>query len=244
MPRHEPIDEAKETARHIGIVSCSAPGAALCYETICTEAMEAHAEKAGAIEVSLHAHPFKMYDDRIVAQDWAAVAELMLESARKLSGAGANLCISPCNSVHEAFDIVASKSPIPWLHIAEEVAREAQRLGCRRVALLGTAGLMEGPVYPDRFAKFGISWQIPEVEERELIDKYIYGEMVYGKFTDQARSSLLAIIERLQLEHECDALGLCCTELPILIGAAHTSLTLLDSTRILARAALREAMTE
>ena len=223
---------------HIGIVGCSPPGAALCYQTICTQGSTSDA--ALSPEVSLHSHPFSEYMRRIDSGNWEGVAQLMLSSAQNLAQLGADFCVAPCNTIHLGFEYVRSHSPLPWLHIAEEVASEAQRLGCRRVALLGTKLLMESPVYANEFARIGIESQIPHEDEREDINRFIFAEMVRGEYTPQARTYVMQVIERLRVEG-CDAVGLCCTELPILIGRTDTPILLLDSTRILALAALKKA---
>src|SRR5262245_22409377 len=143
-------------AQHIGIVGCSAPGTALCYETICMEGAAWVGENQAHPEVSLHTHPFSEYMRRIKAGDWQAVAELMLSSAEKLASIGAEFIVAPCNTIHYAFESVAARSPLPWLHIAEEVAVEANRLGYRRVALLGAKWIRGGPVYPAKIGRAGL----------------------------------------------------------------------------------------
>ena len=209
-------------AQHIGIVGCSPPGAASCYQTICTQGSISDGDDYSVSpEVSLHSHPFGEYMRRIDLGDWEGVALLMLSSAQNLAQLGANFCVAPCNTIHLAFDYVRSHSPIPWLHIAEEVASEAQRLGCRRVALLGTKLLMESPVYPNEFARIGIESQIPHKNEREEIDRLIFTEMVRGIFTPHARAYVMQVIERLRVDG-CDAVGMCCTELPMLIEETDT----------------------
>jgi aspartate racemase len=228
-------------AQHIGIVGCSAPGAALCYETICMEGGAFAGENQAPPEVSMHTHPFSEYMRRIRAGDWQAVAELMLSSTGKLASIGAEFIVAPCNTIHYAFESVAARSPLPWLHIAEEVAVEANRSGYRRVALLGTKLMMEAPIYQTKFAQAGIKRLIPEATEREHINRLIFEEMVFGNFTPEARRYCLGVVERLR-NQGCDAVGLCCTELPLLLRGEDVPLPLLDSTRILARAALRRAV--
>ena len=191
-------------------------------------------------QVSMHSHPLSEYMRRIEAGDWEGVAELMLSSAEKLASIGAQFLIAPCNTIHCAFELVEPRSPLPWLHIAKEVALEAKRLGYRKVALLGTRLLTESAVYPARFAEFGIESTIPQEQEREAIDRLIFSEMVQGRFTSEARSYILNVADRLRGEG-CDAIGLCCTELPILLDTELTPLPLLDSTRILSMAALNRA---
>lgn len=228
------------TSKHIGIVGCSAPGAALCYQTICTEGPALLGEKHAHPEISVHTHPFDEYMRRIEAGDWDGVAELMLDSAERLAKIGADFLIAPDNTIHQALDRFRDKSPLPWLHIAEEVAAEAKRLGCRRVALLGTKFLMEGPVYPAKLAAMGIEHRTPNAQERERINRFIFDELVEGRFTAEARAYFLEVIERLRAEG-CDAVGMCCTEIPLLLSPGDTRMPLLDSTRLLARAALKRA---
>ncbi len=221
--------------QHIGIVGCSAPGAALCYETICTEAPEPRPE------VSMHTHAFDQYNRHINAGDWDGVAELMLASAQKLAAIGAEFLIAPCNIIHCAFDRVITRSPRPWLHIADELALEARRLGCTRVALLGTRVMVESEIYPESLARNGIEVRTPTRDERERLDRFITEEMVYSRFTAEARRYVLDIIERLRGDG-CDSVGLCCTELSLLIRETDTPLRTLDSTRILSRAAIKRAL--
>ena len=190
----------------------------------------------------MHTHPLSEYMRCVEAGNWEGVAELMLSSGEKLAKIGADFLITPDNTIHQALDLFQARSPLPWLHIAEEVASEAKRLGCRRVALLGTKFLMEGPVYPSRFAKEGIEYRIPERSEREGINKFIFDELVEGRITPKARAYFVGVIERLKIDG-CDAVGMCCTEIPLLLRPGEdTDLPLLDSTRLLARAALRRAI--
>ena len=118
-------------SKHVGIVACSAEGAALCYRTLCTEAPAVMGEHMHP-EVSLHTHPLGEYMECIYEDDWSGIARLMLSSARKLAAIGADFAICPDNTIHQAFDEVAAASPIPWLHIAVAVAEIAYRDGLAR----------------------------------------------------------------------------------------------------------------
>src|SRR5246500_3155259 len=120
----------------IGIVACSAEGAALCYRTICLEGA-ALLGTHNHPEVLLHNHPLAAYMEFIRGGDWAGVAQLMMSSAEKLACAGADFLICPDNTIHQALDLVEHRSPRPWLHIAREVAAEAKRRDFRRLAVLG-----------------------------------------------------------------------------------------------------------
>ena len=226
--------------KHIGIVGCSAEGAALCYRTICGEAPPLMGEHMHP-EVSMHTHPLAEYMVPIRAGDWEKVAGLMLSSAQKVSQIGAEFAICPDNTIHEAFDLVKEQSPIPWLHIAEAVANRAIENGFKQLAILGTKYLVTGPVYPVTLEKFDIAHQIPEEDDRERIDEIIFKELVNGVFTEKSRRYFNDVIEKLK-GRGCDAAVLGCTEIPLLVDPDDCPLPVLDSTRLLSRAALKEAL--
>ena len=227
-------------SKHIGIVGCSAEGAALCYRTICEEG--AHALGAYAHpEVTLHTPSLARYVDCLNGGDLAGVAELMLASARKLAAAGAEFLICPDNTIHQAFELMAPRSPLPWLHIADVVAAEAAARGFQRVGLTGTRWLVDSAVYPDRLAARGIACVRPGEDERSEINRIIMEELVPGVVKADSVARFLAILGGLR-EQGCDAVILGCTEIPLIISDANSPLPTLDSTRLLARAALRRAL--
>jgi aspartate racemase len=226
--------------KHVGIVAVSAEGAALCYRTFCVEGAELLGPHAHP-EVSLHTFPLAAYNEHCLAGRWDLVGEMLLASAAKLQSIGAQLLICPDNTIHQGLDLVRARSPLPWLHIAEEVARDATARSFKKVGVLGTKWLMEGPVYVGPFAAAGIEKVIPNDEDRAKIDEIIFGELVYGRFESVSRRFFGRVIRRLQ-KQGCDAVALSCTEIPLLVGEADSPLPVLDSTRTLARAALREAV--
>jgi aspartate racemase len=227
-------------AKHIGIVACSAEGAALCYRTICGEAPHLMGEHRHP-EVTMHTHSLAEYMVHIRTGDWKKVADLMLSSAQKLVRVGAQFAICPDNTIHEAFDFVKKKSPIPWLHIAEAVAAQSRADGFKKLAILGTKYLMVGPVYPATLEKFDVSSQIPEKSDRERIDKIIFEELVNGVFNEESRLYFNSVIEKLK-HRGCEAVVLGCTEIPLLVDPHDCPLPALDSTRLLARAAIKESL--
>jgi aspartate racemase len=156
--------------QHIGIVACSAEGAALCYRTIALEGAHLLGTHDHP-EVSMHTHPLARYMSCIYADDWAGVANLMLSSADKLAKAGADFLICPDNTIHQAFGLVEPTSPRPWLHIAQEVASEARRSHFKRLGVLGTRYLMEGPVYPEQLKAAGLEYRTPDQPARERINQ-------------------------------------------------------------------------
>ena len=228
--------------QHIGIVACSAEGAALCYRTVCVEGASLLGPHDHP-EVSMHTHPLAEYMRRIYRDDWAGVGELMLSSSEKLARSGAQFLICPDNTIHKALPYVLPRSPLPWLHIAEVVAGQAKERGFRRLALTGTRYLVESEVYPEKLGARGVEYVRPQPAEREEINRIIFDELVYGVFKPEAVAYFQKVIARLQGEG-CDAVVLGCTEIPLIMNDANSPLPTLDSTRLLARAALRRAVQE
>ncbi len=224
-------------AKHIGIVGGSAEGAALCYRTICAEA-EATMGEHNHPEVSMHTYALAEYMKHVDRDDWDGVAYLMSRSATKLADIGAEFAICPDNTFHQAFDKAAEASPVPWLHIAAEVAREAVAKGYRTLGVTGTAYLMAGPVYPQHLGQAGLEMILPDEADREIISTAIFERLVKGEFNDEDRATFVSIFAKLK-DAGCDAVVMGCTEIPILMDGVETPLPTLDSTRLLARAALR-----
>jgi len=228
--------------QHIGIVACSAEGASLCYRTICTEGAEFLGPYAHP-EVSMHTHSLAEYVACLDRGDVKAVGELMLASAEKLARYGADFLICPDNTIHQAFAYVAPRSPLPWLHIAEVVAAEAAARGFRRLALTGTQWLVDSDVYPEVLDAHGLAYERPDATECAEINRIIVDELVHGIFKPEAVAKFQKTMERLK-GTGCDAVILGCTEIPLIIDSTNAPLPVLDSTRLLARAALKRAVSD
>ena len=226
--------------KHIGIVACSAEGASLCYRTICTEGprlLGGHAHP----EVSMHTPSFEDYMVCITAGNWKGVAELMLGSAKKLAAIGADFVICPDNTIHQALHHIDGRLPVPWLHIADAVGDEALAHGFKRIGLTGTRWLVESEVYPQKLSALGLEYVRPEKPEREEINRFIMDELVRGIRSAEAIAYHQKVIAGLK-QKGCDAVVLGCTEIPLIIDDGNSPLPTLDSTRLLARAALKRAV--
>ena len=228
--------------KHIGIVACSAEGAALCYRTICAEAAPILGEHRHP-EITMHTHALSDYMVHIRSGNWQEVAALMLSSVRKVAQVGAAFAICPDNTIHEAYALVQPESPIPWLHIAESVAQEAKKHDFENLGITGTKYLMTGPVYPEILGRYDMACEIPGPEDREKIDRIIFEELTYGVLSEESRLYFNEVIQKLK-GRGCDAVVLGCTEIPLLVDPDDCPLPTLDSTRLLARAALQESVTE
>ncbi|HSS21552.1 MAG TPA: amino acid racemase [Pyrinomonadaceae bacterium] len=226
--------------QHIGIVAGSAEGAALCYRTICLEA-PAFMGEHNHPEITMNSMPMASFMNPIRANDWETVAGFMASSALKVARAGADFAICPDNTYHQCFKYLLPQSPIPWLHIASAVAEEAHRLSYERLGILGTKYLAESPVYPEALSEFKIGSEIPDEADRERINDIIFKELVNGIFPESSRLFFNEVTDKLKVRG-CDAVVLGCTEIPLIVRPDDCPLPTLDSTRLLARAALRRAL--
>jgi aspartate racemase len=224
----------------IGLVACSTEGAALCYRTISLEGAQM-VGRHDHPEVALHSFSLAQYMKCVDADDWAGVAELMLASADKCAKAGADFLICPDNTIHQCFDLVEHRSPRPWLHIAREVAKEANQRTYKRLAVLGTRYLMEGPVYREALKAAGVDYRVPGAEQRARVNQIIFDELVNGQFLPRSLAYYVEVIRAMK-DEGCDAVVLGCTEIPLLVTPESSPLPTLDSTRLLARAAVRKAV--
>jgi aspartate racemase len=228
--------------QHIGIVACSAEGAALCYRTICVEGaglLGPHAHP----EVSMHTPSLADYMAHIYRNDWPGVGERMLASADKLAKMGADFLICPDNTIHQALPYVLPRSPLPWLHIAEVAAQHAVERGFRRIGITGTRWLVDSEVYPEKLAARGLTYLRPTASERDECNRIIMDELVCSIFRPESVAYFQGVIGRMK-DEGCDAVVLACTEIPLIIDEANSPLPTLDSTRLLARAALKQATQE
>jgi aspartate racemase len=173
--------------------------------------------------------------------DREGVAALMLASAEKLARIGADFLICPDNTIHEALPHVLPRSPLPWLHIAETVAAEAVARGYRRLGITGTRWLVDSEVYPEKLVARGLDYRRPSAAERDETNRIIMDELVCGVFKPEGVTAFQRVIARLKTEG-CDAVVLGCTEIPLIINDRNSALPTLDSTRLLAQAALRRAV--
>lgn len=226
--------------KHIGIVGCSAEGAALCYRTICTESPKILGEYAHP-EISMHTHSLADYVDRLNNSDLLGVGDLMLSSAKKLEAQGADFLICPDNTIHQAFEYVIELSPLPWLHIAEVVAESAKSRGYRQLGILGTKWLVESDVYPKKMEEQNLGWLRPTNEQVDNIDHLIMEELVCGVSTPASVTYFQEVIQSLK-DNGCDAVILGCTEIPLIISDSNSPLPTMNSNHLLAEAAIRLAV--
>ena len=227
-------------AKHIGVVSVNYEGTALCYRTICTEAAAVMGEYQHP-QITIHSFPLADYLRFVSKLDWEGVAGLLLESAEKVASAGAEFAICPANTAHDAFKFMTPRSPIPWLHIVEVVADVAVARGLSKLGILGTKFLMDGNLYREVLSDRGIEAVRPDEDQRERINAFIFEELVKGTFKSSTTEYFRSVVCDLE-KRGCDAVVMGCTEIPLILASEDVDVPLLDSTRLLARAALEEAL--
>jgi aspartate racemase len=226
-----------------GILAHSSEGAALCYLTFCRE---------GFREMGRHMHPDVMLDCTAMgrampaweAGDYDVVRAIMAESVERLAAGGCDFFACPDNTAHIALEKDGPALALPGLDIADVVAERAAALGMERVAVLGTRFTMAGPLYRRALPAVGIEPRFANEEERGDVDRIIFDELVEGVFTESSRRRYVEVIQRLKDEEGCDGVALVCTEIPLLVTAEVSPLPILDSTRLLARAAFEVCVGE
>ena len=226
--------------RHIGILAHSGDGAALCFLEMVRE---------GARRLGPHEHPeitlsILPMGPTLAHYERGELDEVrthLARTAQRLADAGCDFLVCPDNTAHIALERPGAPLPLPALHIGEAVARQARADGRTSIALLGTRWTMEGPVYPAAFARHGLAMRTPAPADRGLIDEVIFGELCQGRITPEARAEYLRVIAGLK-RAGCDAVALCCTEIPLLITPDVSPLPTLDSTRLLAQDAVATAV--
>jgi aspartate racemase len=226
--------------RHLGIAAHSAEGAALCFRTFCQEGGERlgeHMHPDVTLDCIAMGHCMPAWD----AGDFAPIRAVHAKSIERLARAGADFFVCPDNTSHISLETAGPAFALPGLNIADVVTDDAARRRMTRVAVLGTRYTMEGPVYRRALGARGVAAEIPTADERADINRIIFDELVKGVFADVSRRRYVEIISRLK-SAGCDGVALVCTEIPLLITPEVSPLPTLDSTRLLARAALDVAL--
>lgn len=228
--------------KHIGILAHSFEGATLCFRTACLEGVRQLGSHMHP-EITMTCAPMSLLLEAWERSDNQTLRTAFMEDARKLAAAGCEFFVCPDNTAHIALEAPGEPFPIPALHIGEVVAEQARRDGRKKVGILGTRYTMTGPVYPGSLGRRGIGWAVPDEDDRKTVDDIIFDQLCLGVFTEESRAAYVAIIDKLKADG-CDAVALVCTEIPLLITQEVSPLPILDSTRLLAAAAVEVAIAE
>ncbi len=174
--------------------------------------------------------------------DWAELTRQMIDAARKLERAGADLVLICTNTMHKMADEVQGAIAVPLLHIADAIADRIRAAGLERVGLLGTRFTMEEAFYKERLAwRQPLRVDVPAAPAREVVHRVIYDELVRGLIRPDSKAAYQRIIAEL-VAGGAQGIVLGCTEIPLLVKAEDAPVPLFDSTTIHAEAAVELAL--
>ncbi len=175
------------------------------------------------------------------AGDWDALTAEMVAAAQALERGGADFIILCTNTMHRLADAMTANIGLPLLHIVDPTAKALKGAGVQRVGLLGTAFTMEQDFYKGRLAEHGLDVLIPEAEDRAVVHRIIYEELVCGEIREPSRAAYRAVIARL-VAAGAEAIILGCTEIMLLVRDEDSAVPLFDTTALHAMAAVDRAL--
>ena len=228
--------------KHIGILAHSFEGATLCFRTACLEGVKRLGEHMHP-EITMTCSAMGPTLGALERGEYEELRGFFVAETEKLAAATADFFVCPDNTAHIALEAEGERFPLPGLHIGEVVAEQAARDGRQKVGILGTKYTMTGPVYPGALGRRGMGWAVPSEADRTIVNDIIFDELCLGEIREDSRQAYVQIIEKLAADG-CDAVALVCTEIPLLITQQVSPLPILDSTRLLARAAVEVAIGE
>ena len=220
----------------IGIIGgMSWESSATYYRLINQRVRDAKGPSASA-RIVLWSFDFAEIEALQMAGDWGALARLMIDAARRLEGAGADLLVIATNTMHKLAAELRAATRVPLLHIADPAGQAARALGATRVGLLGTRFVMEQAFYADALAAHGLEVLVPGGAHRAEVHRIIYEELVAGVVRPTSRDAYRAAIADL-VAQGAEAVVLGCTEIMLLVGADDSAVPLIDTTTLHAAAA-------
>jgi aspartate racemase len=176
------------------------------------------------------------------AGDWDQATALMTEAARRLQNGGADFFLICSNTMHRMADTIAAAVDIPLLHIADPTGERIAASAIKRVGLLGTAFTMEQEFYKGRLAqRFELEVLVPDADDRALVHRVIYDELVQGKIVPASRDAYRDVIARL-VARGAQGIILGCTEIMLLVRPDDSAVPLFDTTRLHVEAAIARAL--
>ncbi|MEX6632384.1 aspartate/glutamate racemase family protein [Hyphococcus lacteus] len=228
--------------KHVGILAHSPDGAALAFKEFCHVGYKKFGEAIHpdiTLDYIAMGRSLPAWD----RNDLSEVRSTLANSIDRLAAVGAEFFFCPDNTAHIALEFEGPALSLPGLNIADIVAHEAKRRGMTKVGVLGTRFTMLGHVYPRALGVLGIESVSPNDADRGVIDEIIFSELCNGIIRGESRDQYCEIIDRLK-DDGCDGVALVCTEIPLLISELDSSLPILDSTRLIAKAAFEIGVEE
>lgn len=221
--------------KKIGLIGGITPESTVLYYQILNRLNANQLGKTHSAELIITSFDFGQISQLVEKGRWDLLNKKMAEAGTNLENAGASCILICANTMHLCIDAVRKVVRIPVIHIADSTAKEIQKKGIQKVALLGTKYTMEKDFFRDILNKHEIETIIPDVEERDEIHRIIYDELAQGEFKKSSKEKYLKIIDRLILKG-AKGIILGCTEIPLLINQNDVSLPIFDTTKIHAAA--------
>ena len=221
--------------KKIGLIGGITPESTVLYYQILNRLNANQLGKTHSAELILTSFDFGQISQLVEQGRWDLLNKKMAEAGTNLENAGASCILICANTMHLCIDAVKKVVRIPVIHIADSTAKEIQKKGIQKVALLGTKYTMEKDFFRDILKKHAIATIIPDVEERDEIHRIIYDELAQGEFKKSSKEKYLKIIDSLILKG-AEGIILGCTEIPLLINQNDVSLPIFDTTKIHAAA--------
>lgn len=225
--------------QHIGIVGVTAEGSALCYRLIVSMAAEYLYSSILHPEISIHNFSFHEYYSvgPTVNEGWDRVHDKLLLSINKLKNIGADFVVIPANTVHHNFHYLEEKSPLPIINIIDLAVSECEKLQIRTVGLLGTNFIMNSDLYKHKLLEKNIIQILPCEEDQIYVDNII-NDFISNKPVISKSNNLIKIIDKMN----CDTVIFACTELPLILKSYDVEMQFINTTALLAEAALKRAI--
>lgn len=234
--------QGETTMKTIGLIGGMSWESSIEYYRIINEATKAklgglHSAKSMMYSVDFAEVEILQHQGR-----WTEAARMLIDAAKNLENGGADFIVLCTNTMHKAADDIQANVRIPFLHIADATARRIKDSGIRKIGLLGTRFTMEEDFYKGRLAKkFALSVNVPNAQEREIIHRVIYDELVVGRIEQRSRARYIGIIEEM-VHQGAEGIILGCTEIGLLVHQEDSRVPLFDTTRIHAEAAVEYAL--
>ncbi|MBD3205485.1 amino acid racemase [Candidatus Bathyarchaeota archaeon] len=227
--------------KRIGILGGLTPESTVTYYMhIVHRYHEVHGDH-GYPECVIFGVSFQKFEDWMEKEDWDSIESELLKGLKVLEDAGADFAVIATNTMHILFEKLQEQVNFPLLSIIDATAEAILEEGISTVGLMGTRFTMNEPFYRKGLEKHGIKVIVPDVKDKEYIQKVIFEELSVGKLTEDSREGFLMIIDKLR-EKGAEGIVLGCTEIPLLVRQKDTKIKIFDTAVIHAEKALRHAI--
>lgn len=218
--------------RKIGMIGGLGPESTLDYYKLIVEGYREEVKDGSYPEIIINSMNMKELLDMMENGEWDNVVACLISGIDALYKAGADFAFISSNTPHIVFERINKKSPIPLISIVEETCKSANKLGMKKIGLLGTKFTMKNNFFQKVFDKSNIDIVVPKKEEQEYIHNKLMNEIELGQFLDETRNELLNIVKRMLDEDSIEGVILGCTELPLILTKDEFSIPFLNTTKI------------